>query len=178
MNTLVCSRIDYCSSLLTGLPKSRLSAIQSVLNAAVRLIARLPKFTHISTYMTEVLHWLPIATRIRFKALLVSTNLNLTLPPSYFVDFTRKPMSSTSARPLRSADRLDLLVPRIRTALAQCRAFAVTLPFTWNGLLYLLRNYELNLSLVGISATSCRSLKTFLSPGASALKALLTSQYC
>ena len=28
---------------------------------------------------------------------------------SYITDFMRKPMSSTSARPLRSADRLDLL---------------------------------------------------------------------
>ena len=57
----------------------------------------------------------------------------------------RKPMSSTvnisSARPLRSADRLDLFAPRVRTALAQCRAFTVTGPSSWNGLPHLLRSY-------------------------------------
>src|SRR6218665_25360 len=71
-----------------GLPKSLLSAIQSVLNAAARLIARLPRFTHISTnmYMTETLHWLPIASRIKFKVLLVSKS-QLGLAPSYLTDF-------------------------------------------------------------------------------------------
>src|SRR6218665_3349664 len=126
MNTLVCSRIDYCSSLLTGLLKSRLSAIQSVLNAAARLIALLPRFTHIFTYMTEILHWLPIASRIKFKV--HGSKSQLGLAPSYLTDFMRKPMSSMSARPLRSTARLDLFVPRVRTALAQCRAFAVTGP--------------------------------------------------
>ena len=77
--TVVCSLYDMqaitmlyghitCNSLLTGLPKSRISAIQSVLNAAARYIAHLPKFTHMSTYMTEVLHWLPIASRINYLA--------------------------------------------------------------------------------------------------------------
>jgi len=55
VHAFICSGINYCNSLLMGLPKSRLSAIQSVLNAAARLIARLPRFTHISTYMTEII---------------------------------------------------------------------------------------------------------------------------
>src|SRR6218665_1644255 len=58
VHAFVCSRIDYCNSLLIGLPKSRLAPL-SVLNAAARLIARIPRFSHISTFMTEQLHWLP-----------------------------------------------------------------------------------------------------------------------
>src|SRR6218665_3168238 len=43
VHAFVCSRIDYCNSLLIGLPKTRLSPLQTVLNAAARLIAiRLP----------------------------------------------------------------------------------------------------------------------------------------
>ena len=34
VHAFVCSHIDYCNSLLVGLPKVRLSPIQSVLNAA------------------------------------------------------------------------------------------------------------------------------------------------
>lgn len=47
----------------------------------------------------------------------------------------RKPLSTTSAHPLRSPDRLDHFVARARSALAQSWAFAVTGPSTWNGLL-------------------------------------------
>src|SRR6218665_1082832 len=87
--------------------------------------------THISTYTTNVLHWLPIASRMKFKVPLFLSKSQLGLAPSYLNDFMRKPMSSTSARPLQSTDRLDLLAPRVRTALAQCRAFAVTGPSSW-----------------------------------------------
>ena len=59
-------RIDYCNSILIGLPRVRLSPLQSVLNAAARLIARLPKFSHISSFMVNQLHWLPLLSRIQF----------------------------------------------------------------------------------------------------------------
>jgi len=69
--TIVHAFICCRKSLFVGLPNVRLSSLQSVLNSAARLIARLPRFSHISTYMTDVLHWLPIASRIRYKVLLL-----------------------------------------------------------------------------------------------------------
>src|SRR6218665_699781 len=42
VHAFVCSRIDYCNSLLIGLPKTRLSPLQTVLNSAARLIATSP----------------------------------------------------------------------------------------------------------------------------------------
>src|SRR6218665_2442910 len=65
VHAFVCSRIDYCNYLLIGLP------LQTVLNAAARLIARLPRYSHISYYIKEHLHWLPISTRIEYKVLLI-----------------------------------------------------------------------------------------------------------
>src|SRR6218665_3799312 len=38
VHAFVCSRIDYCNSLLIGLPKTRLAPLQTVLNAAARMI--------------------------------------------------------------------------------------------------------------------------------------------
>ena len=64
VHAFVCSRIDNCNSLLIGLPKSRLSPLQSVLNTAARLIARLPRY---SRFMFQELHWLPVIARIQFK---------------------------------------------------------------------------------------------------------------
>ena len=74
VHAFVCSRIDYCNSLLIGLPKLHLAPLQSVslLNAAARLIARLPRFSHISTFMTEHLHWLSFTARIQFKILFLT----------------------------------------------------------------------------------------------------------
>src|SRR6218665_3932397 len=61
VRAFVCSRVDYCNSLVIGLHKVRLSPIHSVVNAAARLIARLPKFAHVSSFMFNQLHWLPLS---------------------------------------------------------------------------------------------------------------------
>src|SRR5688572_6304266 len=69
VHAFVCSRIDYCNSLLVGLPKVRLPPLQSVLNSAARLIARLPRSSHISAFMFDHLHWLPLTARVQLKEL-------------------------------------------------------------------------------------------------------------
>src|SRR6218665_1731531 len=43
-----------------------------------------------------------------------------------------KPISARASRPLRSADRCDLLIPWSRISLSQNRAFAVVGPALWN----------------------------------------------
>ena len=158
VHAFVCSRIDYCNSLLMGLPKLRLAPLQSVLNAAARLIARLPRFSHISTFMTEDLHWLPLTARIQFKILFLTCKTFLGQAPRYLCDLMRRPISATSGRPLRSFDHHDLLVPRSRTATAQHRAYASVGPLLWNDLPALTRAVMLS----GGTTVSARSLKTFL----------------
>ena len=132
VHAFICSRIDYCNSLFVGLPKVRLSPLQSVLNAAARLIARLPRFSHISSYMLEQLHWLPLTARIQLKVLVLVCRSYSGLAPKYLCCLVRRPISATSHRPLRSLDRLDLLVPRARTAMAKSRAVAFIGPSLWN----------------------------------------------
>ena len=43
------------------------SKLQSFLNAAVRLIWGIPKFSHNSSFFRNSIHWLPIRQRIQFK---------------------------------------------------------------------------------------------------------------
>src|SRR6218665_1420823 len=115
------SRIDYCNSLLIGLPKTRLSPLQTVLNTAARLIARLPRYSHISYYLKEHLHWLPISTCIDYKVLLIVLKAQMGVAPKYLRDVIRLPTSATSLRPLRSMERRELFVPRARTTMAMSR---------------------------------------------------------
>ena len=74
----------------------------------------------------QLYDWLPIASHIQFKILLLVSKSQLGLAPRYLTDVLCKPISSTSAHLFGSTNRLDLFVPRVRTALAQCRAFAVS----------------------------------------------------
>src|SRR5688572_8159192 len=130
----VFSRIDYCNSLLVGFPKVRLSPLQSVLNTAARLIVRLPRYSHISTFMFDELHWLPLHARIQFKILTLIFKAQRGVAPKYVAGVILQPHSASSHRPLRSCNRLALLVSRSRTAMAQSRSFASIGPSLWNAL--------------------------------------------
>src|SRR6218665_693727 len=97
----------------------------SVLNAAARLIARIARSSHISTFMTEQLHRLPLSARNHFKIIFLVYKAFLGLAPTYLCNckLIMRPLSAISDRPLRSLVRNDLLVPRSRTSASQQCAF-------------------------------------------------------
>ena len=68
-HAFVTSRVDYCNSILYGLPASHLNKVQRVLNAAARLVCRAPRYCRITTLLCE-LHGLPVRQRISFNILL------------------------------------------------------------------------------------------------------------
>ena len=69
VTSLVLSRLDYCNSVLYGLPASTLAPLQRVQNAAARLVLRLDHRAHIKPAL-QSLHWLPMKARIEFKIML------------------------------------------------------------------------------------------------------------
>ena len=85
MHAFINSKLDFCNSLLYGLPKYDINKLQSVQNAAARVIACLRKFGHKSDTLKE-LHSLPVEQRIIFKINLLCFKILNNLAPGYLVD--------------------------------------------------------------------------------------------
>src|SRR6218665_2828637 len=64
---LVTNRLDYCLSLCSGLPSVRLACLDRTQHSATCLIGQIPKFSQVTGYMLEILHWLPVQQRTEYR---------------------------------------------------------------------------------------------------------------
>src|SRR6218665_1642526 len=149
------SRFDYCSAIYEGLPICRLKCLGRVLRTAARLVGRIPRFSRVSAYMQDVLHWLPSRQRIvyRVTALVRRKVWHHSISGNSVATLLLLSVVSHCAL-LRSR---KLLVPRTRTVIRQRRAFSVACPTSWNGIPVALR-----LTPVAHSALFLSGFKTTL----------------
>ena len=127
VHAFVTSRVDYCNSLLYGLPASHLNKVQRVLNAAARLVCRAPRYCRITPLLYE-LHWLPVRQRISFKILLFVFKAIHGFVPTYLRELVSiKRLGNYNLR--SSSDGLLLATPtyRSRVTLGD-RSFQVAAP--------------------------------------------------
>ena len=66
VSALILSRVDYCNSVLVGLPFNTISPLRRLLNAAARFVAGLRSRDHVTAALRD-LHWLKIDQRITLK---------------------------------------------------------------------------------------------------------------
>ncbi|XP_049319645.1 uncharacterized protein LOC111194633 [Astyanax mexicanus] len=131
VQSLVISRLDYCNSLLAGLPLRATKPLQLIQNAAARLVFNLPKFSHV-TPLLRFLHWLPVAARIRFKTLTLAYKAKNGPAPSYLMAMVK---ARSAPRALRASSTARLEPPSLKTHRKQTsRLFSVLAPRWWNEL--------------------------------------------
>ena len=106
--------------------------LQSVLNAAARIIVQKWKFDPITTSTRDELHWLPINKRIQYKlSALVFKCLRRTAPP-YRTDQCALVSADVNRQRLRSSTRNCLMCPRVNLSRYGARGFYTSEPKTWN----------------------------------------------
>ena len=87
VHAFIIGRIDYCDSLLFGLPSVHLlNKLQRLQNTAARLISNVPGYSHITPIPCS-LHWLPIKFGIGFKILLITFKAIYGYAPVYLIAF-------------------------------------------------------------------------------------------
>jgi hypothetical protein len=87
IHAFVTTSLDYCNSLLNGLPQYQIKKLQYVENAAARLPSCTGKHEHITPILKE-LHCLPVNERIDFGILVLTFKaVNGTAPRYTYVIF-------------------------------------------------------------------------------------------
>jgi len=108
VQAFISSSLEYCNSVLYGVTDNLLQRLQSVQNAAARLITRTGRREHISPVLQE-LHWLPVRRRVDFKlATLTFTSLH-GCAPSYLSDACKS--APEASRRLHSSGAVTCVIP-------------------------------------------------------------------
>ena len=125
-------RIDYCNSILYGLPEVHVNKLQRVQNSAARLITYTPRTYHI-TPVLKTFHWLPVKHRVLFKIAILTFKSIYGQSPEYLRELIN--IRSNTQYNLRSNNGLFLTFPTIKTRKTLGdRAFCVAAPTAWNNL--------------------------------------------
>ena len=123
IHAFVVSKLDYCNSLLYGLPSYLIRKLQHVQNSAAPLVNQCPRFCHITPVLRD-LHWLPVSFRTEFKIILIKY---------YMIEL--QSIYKNSFNCIHPAAILDLLVkPYFNLNSYGIRTFSVAAPELWNNL--------------------------------------------
>ena len=85
VRALIVSKVDYCNSVLAGIPGQLQDRLQSVLNAAARLVYSARRSERITPLLRE-LHWLRVPERVTFRLCVLAYRCLHGTAPAYLAE--------------------------------------------------------------------------------------------
>jgi len=85
VQAFICCRLDYCNSMLYGMSDGLLRKVQSIQNAAVRVVTGARRCDHITPVLRQ-LHWLPVRQRVEYKVACLAHQSLHGQTPAYIAD--------------------------------------------------------------------------------------------
>ena len=128
--SLVITHLDYCNSILYGVPDITIKKLQRVQNLCAKLILNKTKYDSNTDCLKE-LHWLPVVYRIKFKIVTIMHKCIHGVAPQYLKDLVT--FKQPASRSLRSnTQQLQCIIPRTKFKTFKARSFSVAGPTLWN----------------------------------------------
>ena len=124
VRALIVSKVDYCNLVLAGIAGQLQDRLQSVLNAAARLVFSARRSEHITPLLRE-LHWLRVPERVTFRLCVLAYRCLHGTAPAYLAESLHRTSDVDTRRRLRSADSAMLVLPSTRRSTLGDRAFPV-----------------------------------------------------
>ena len=135
LNSLVFSKLFYCSSVWSGTTKQNIHKLQLIQNFAARILTNNRKFDHISPVLRD-LGWLSVTDMLTYRnQVMMFKCLNGLVPPYLNNKLVKR--SEIHSRVTRQADDINLV--KCRTSIAQ-RSFFYHAAKTWNSLPHSVKN--------------------------------------
>ena len=114
VQAFILCRLDHCNSLLYGISENLMRRVQSVQNAAARLLTGARRRDHISPVLCR-LHWFLVRRRIDFK-LACLVHLSLAGQTPHYLDEDIHLVAAGPGRQLRSSTDRSRSASHARTA--------------------------------------------------------------
>jgi len=139
VRALIVSKVDYCNSVLAGIPGQLQDRLQTVLNAAARLVFPARRSECITPLLRE-LHWLRVPERVTFRLCVLAYRCLHGTTPANLAESLHRTSDVDTRRRLRSADSAMLVIPSTRRSTLGDRSFPVASAREWNTLPSSVRN--------------------------------------
>jgi len=110
IRSLVITKLDFCCSMLAGVSGSLMQRLQSVLNAAARLVFSMRRSAHTTPLLRE-LHWLKVPERIQYRLCVLAFRCLHGLALSYLSETLHLSTEVHARHRLRSAIPPTLVEP-------------------------------------------------------------------
>ena len=136
VHAFVTSRLDFCISVLYGLPSYLIERLQRVQNSAARVVTLTGKNEHITPVLYG-LHWLPVKQRIMYKLLVLTFKARNDLALKYKSDLIN---IYVPKRNIWSVSNQQLVQPACNLHTHGSRAFSYASPFMWNSIPHEIRS--------------------------------------